>query len=148
MLVRAAAAHASEKSLGSSGLRSLLVDLGTFAVLIAVIATYLNIATGVVYGAIRDWQGGAARRRHCGSGARLLIPDFPGDAALHVTARRGQRRPRISTVTPSTMMPTASHSCRVTISSPSETPRNIAMTGLTKLLLVASAGLVFASSVM
>jgi hypothetical protein len=42
VFVRAAAAHASEKSLGSSGLRLLLVDWGTFAVLIAVIATYLR----------------------------------------------------------------------------------------------------------
>ena len=50
------------------------------------------------------------------------------------------RRPRINTVTPSTMMPTASHSWRVTISPPIATPRTIAITGLTKLLLVAQRG--------
>jgi hypothetical protein len=40
-----------EKLLGGSGLRSLLVDWSAFAVLIAVIATYLYVATRVVYGA-------------------------------------------------------------------------------------------------
>lgn len=40
-----------ETSLGGPGLRSTLVDWGTFAILVAVIATYLYIATGVVYGA-------------------------------------------------------------------------------------------------
>ena len=40
-----------ETSLGGSGLRSTLIDWGAFSVLIAVIATYLYIATGVVYGA-------------------------------------------------------------------------------------------------
>ncbi|HKR35492.1 MAG TPA: DUF3667 domain-containing protein [Steroidobacteraceae bacterium] len=40
-----------EKLLGGEGLRSTLVDWATFAVLVAVIATYLYIATRVVYGA-------------------------------------------------------------------------------------------------
>jgi hypothetical protein len=40
-----------EKWLGGSGLRSPLVDWGSFVVLTAVIATYLYIATAVVYGA-------------------------------------------------------------------------------------------------
>jgi hypothetical protein len=40
-----------EKWLGGSGLRSPLVDWGAFVVLTAVVATYLYIATGVVYGA-------------------------------------------------------------------------------------------------
>lgn len=40
-----------EKWLGGSGLRSPLFDWATFAVLVAVVATYLYIATGVVYGA-------------------------------------------------------------------------------------------------
>jgi uncharacterized protein DUF3667 len=40
-----------EVSVGGSGLRSQLVDWGTFVVLVAVIATYLYIATGIVYGA-------------------------------------------------------------------------------------------------
>jgi Protein of unknown function (DUF3667) len=38
-------------TLGGAGLRSLLVDWGLFAVLIAVIATYLYVATAVVYAA-------------------------------------------------------------------------------------------------
>ena len=45
-----------EASLGGAGLRSTLVDWGTFAVLVVVIATYLYIATGIVYeatGAVR-----------------------------------------------------------------------------------------------
>jgi hypothetical protein len=37
--------------LGGSGLASELVDWGTFAILVVAIATYLYIATGVVYGA-------------------------------------------------------------------------------------------------
>jgi hypothetical protein len=40
-----------EKWLGGSGLRSPLFDWGLFVVLVAVIATYLYIATGAVYGA-------------------------------------------------------------------------------------------------
>lgn len=40
-----------ETSLGGLGLRSTPVDWGAFAILLAVIATYLYIATGVVYGA-------------------------------------------------------------------------------------------------
>lgn len=40
-----------EKWLGGSGLRSPLVDWGAFVVLTGVIATYLYIATGVVYSA-------------------------------------------------------------------------------------------------
>ncbi|HKS53694.1 MAG TPA: DUF3667 domain-containing protein [Steroidobacteraceae bacterium] len=40
-----------EKWLGGSGLRSPLFDWGTFAVLVAVVATYLYVAAGVVYGA-------------------------------------------------------------------------------------------------
>lgn len=41
-------------ALGGAGLRSLFVDWGLFVVLIAVIATYLYVATGVVYEA-RGW---------------------------------------------------------------------------------------------
>jgi hypothetical protein len=40
-----------EMSLGGLGLRSTYVDWGAFAILVAVIAAYLHIATGVVYGA-------------------------------------------------------------------------------------------------
>jgi hypothetical protein len=40
-----------EKWLGGLGLRSPLIDWGAFVVLVGVIATYLYIATGVVYGA-------------------------------------------------------------------------------------------------
>jgi hypothetical protein len=40
-----------EAALGGSGLRSTVVDWGLFAVLVVVIATYLYVATGVVYGA-------------------------------------------------------------------------------------------------
>jgi len=40
-----------EKWLGGSGLRSTLVDWGSFVVLTGVIATYLYFATGAVYGA-------------------------------------------------------------------------------------------------
>jgi len=40
-----------EKGLGGLGLRSTLVDWGSFVVLTGVIATYLYVATGAVYGA-------------------------------------------------------------------------------------------------
>jgi hypothetical protein len=40
---------AAETALGGAGLRSLFVDWGLFGVLVAVIATYLYAATGVVY---------------------------------------------------------------------------------------------------
>lgn len=42
---------AGEAALGGSGLRSVFVDWGLFAVLVVVIATYLYVATGVVYAA-------------------------------------------------------------------------------------------------
>jgi hypothetical protein len=62
-----------ETWLGGAGLRSLLFDWGSFAVLVAVIAAYLYVATGKVYGAI-----GASRALKVALLAVVIAAAVPG----------------------------------------------------------------------